>query len=198
MSSLMKRAQDKLHGREIKTDIYQVDDNYILAEGQLIDQRTKAYQLLSGEEKLPGYLHFLKVRLLIEIPKMVIQDLEVELEVVPREECRQIQEAFQVLKGLTITSGFTSKVRGLLGGIKGCTHLLHLIIVMAPAIMQGYWSYNASKPLENRKKELRQVAKDRIPLLYKILKNTCYVWREDGFAFRNLKETIRKVRETNK
>jgi len=198
MSSLKKLTKEKVHNRNIDVSLYQVDEDHLLAEGQLIDDRAKDYRLLSGEERPPGKLHFLIIRLLIEIPSLMIEKVEIELEVVPREECRVIEKEFQVLEGLAIAPGFTGQVKKLLGGVKGCTHLIHLITVMAPAILQGFWSYYAQKPLAIRKEELKKTKNNKMILMAKILKDTCYVWRENGPAYKNFKKLLDKVRGEGK
>jgi hypothetical protein len=77
------------------------------------------------------------------------------------------------LKGLTITKGFTAKVKALAGGEKGCTHLVELILAMAPAVIQGFAAYRTSKPSDRDVLVAAQI-------FVKTLVNTCRTWRADG------------------
>jgi hypothetical protein len=73
---------------------------------------------------------------------------------------------------LTITKGFTAKVKKLAGGKRGCTHLVELILAMAPAAIQGYATYQSRKQVV--------FDPDRAKMILEFLVNTCRVWREDG------------------
>jgi len=73
---------------------------------------------------------------------------------------------------LTITKGFTAKVKKMTGGIKGCTHLVELILAMAPATIQGYATYQSRKEVVFNP--------NRAKMILGFLVNTCLVWREDG------------------
>jgi len=46
---------------------------------------------------------------------------------------------------MAIAKGFTARVKNLVGGNKGCAHLVELLLAMAPAAIQGYASYQAVK-----------------------------------------------------
>jgi len=74
-------------------------------------------------------------------------------------------------KGLTIAPGFTSKVKQIAGGKKGCVHLTTLLLSMAPAVLQGYWIF------ESRKKHINE---NSVLDIEKYLVDTCWAWRKDG------------------
>ena len=60
----------------------------------------------------------------------------------PHTECVSIVDAYRGLVGLSITRGFTHKVRELFGGPRGCTHTTALLMAMAPVAVQCIWSMN--------------------------------------------------------
>ena len=112
------------------------------------------------------------------------------IETVPRSDCMLIAETLNPIIGMAITGGFSSKVRELSGGVTGCTHLVHLLITMAPAIMQGYWAYlYQQKPDMTKVKEGKKAG-----IMSRGLKNSCYTWREEGEAYQKL---IKLIKEKN-
>jgi hypothetical protein len=84
------------------------------------------------------------------------------------------------LEGLTITTGFTLRVKEIIGDTKGCAHLTSLVIAMGPCAVQGYW---AAYGAEGTKRSPRGGAVRK-------LINTCYVWREDGPLIRKLRNLL--------
>lgn len=185
MSSLMDLAKDLVHDRVIDTRSYYVDEEHLLFSGTLRETRHYDYYKFTGERVEAGLLHGLTILLLVKVPSMVIEDIEVSMDKVPRFECREIEQCLAPVKGMAITGGFSSKVREIAAGEKGCTHLLHLIITMAPAVLQGYWASRYRKKPDEGYQGSRSSSK-----MGAGLKNTCYVWRENGPAFTKLKKLI--------
>ena len=103
---------------------------------------------------------------------------------VPREACRETIDCLACIKGLAITRGFTSKVKKLAGGNKGCTHLLELLLAMAPAAVQGYAAHRSQKQAG--------FDPDQAKFIMKYLVNTCHAWREDGPFVAVVKKMISK------
>jgi len=158
----------------------------MLIVGELTDDRLHDYFLVSGEKKDAGRLHHMVIRLLIEMSSMTIVDHEVEMLTVPRDVCLEMQDSLSVIKGLQIKSGYSGKIRAALGGARGCSHLVTLLIDMGPAAMQGLGAIMAQNPVEgDKEKKLRRASG-----LTRFLANTCYVWREDGPTYKNLLEKI--------
>ncbi|HPV42396.1 MAG TPA: DUF2889 domain-containing protein [Spirochaetota bacterium] len=191
MSRLMQMAADKAHERTITIATYPAGDDKVIVEGRLVDRRLKDYYLVTGEKRPAGDIHHMIIRLLVEIAGFTIEDVEVELAAVPRDECNDVLETLDVIKGEKITKGFSARMKSLLGGTKSCTHLLTLLIAMGPAALQGVFSSRAQKPME-----MASFISDpgRARFFMKTLLNTCYVWREDGPAMKKLKDTIEAVR----
>ena len=65
----------------------------------------------------------------------------------------------------------TYKVKKYFGGNKSCAHMTTLILAIAPAAMQGYWSDRARTPPKTQPSS---------EMLNKYLVDTCMVWREEG------------------
>jgi len=104
----------------------------------------------------------------------------------PSPECPSITEHYKGLIGLSVSRGFTHKVRELFGGPRGCTHTTALLLAMGPAVVQSTFSMRvlaargqgqgsgegfsgfADMPIEERRK------------FWAFNLNTCHVWAEDG------------------
>lgn len=171
MSILTKTKGNKVHTRSIEVNTYEYDDQHLLVEGSLTDHRTKEYFLITGEKQPPGTIHHMLVRMLVNISTLTIDEIKVEMPTVPRGECLETINCLVPVKGMRIASGFTLKVKELVGGIKGCSHLLALLTSMAPAAIQGYGAYQSQKPAGYG---------SNLPLIIGFLINTCWPWREDG------------------
>lgn len=128
--------------------------------------------MLTGETFPAGVIHHMVIRLLVNCSNLLIEDVDVELKAVPREACRETIDCLAQIKGMTIAKGFTSTVKKLAGGRKGCTHLVELIQAMAPAAFQGFGAHQSQKPLK--------FDPDRVRMMSQYLVNTCRTWREDG------------------
>jgi hypothetical protein len=167
-----KSIKNKLHTRKIEISTYEYDTQRIIVEGFLQDDRLQHTNSLTGEKFPPGTIHHMSIRLLVNCSNYLIEDIDVDLIAVPRDICRETLQCLTPIKGLTIARGFTSKVKKLVGGIKGCTHLLELLLAMAPAAVQGFAAHQLRKP--------SGFDSDQAKLITKYLINTCHAWREDG------------------
>jgi len=111
-------------------------------EGHLVD--TKSYELPNSNRAngviRPGEpLHEMWLRLTVDIDLM-IHDVEAVTEWGPYAGCGAITPEFAKLKGVTIKAGWTLKTRALLGGTKGCTHLVELLGPIATTAFQTIYA----------------------------------------------------------
>jgi hypothetical protein len=172
MQSIWKSKGKKLHTRKIEVTTYDYDGQKIIVEGRLKDDRFQDSYLITGEKFPRGAIHHMTIRLLVNCSNLLIEDVDVDMISVPREVCRETNDCLTQIKGLTITKGFTLKVKKIAGGNKGCTHLVELIQTMAPAVFQGYAAYQAQKPAS--------LDSNHEKMVLQFLINTCHAWREDG------------------
>lgn len=171
MDFLKKNKGKKLHNRNINISTYDYDDQHIIVEGELHDERLSISYNFNKEKQLPGTVHHMIIRLLIQFPGFMIKDVEVEMPGIPRKECVETAKTLDIIKGMNISQGFTLKIKDILGGRKGCVHLTTLLLAMAPAAIQGFWAYLARKPLKPDS-SLRSMA----PYII----DTCMIWSSDG------------------
>jgi hypothetical protein len=170
MITLDKTRQRKIHNRKIDTVIYEGETDTIIVEGSLKDERFLDSYLPTGEVRPPYVVHHMVIRMELEVPELVIADIEVEMPTAPHDACREILQCLAPLKGMRIAAGFTSRARKLAGRQRGCTHLLTLLTAMAPAAFQGAWSARITKPVDP----------ETYAGMMGNLKNSCWVWRDEG------------------
>lgn len=191
MSRLHDIAREKAHQRTITITTYPAGQDSVLVEGVLIDRRFKENYLITGEKRPVGEFHHMVILLLVNLSTMIIEDVDVELITVPRDECLIIKDSLDAIRGEHITRGFTQRIQSLIGNDKSCAHLRTLLHSMSSATIQGVFSIRAQKPLD-----LRLVVNN--PPIEKVLMstlvNTCYIWRENGPEHRKVLELLKKER----
>ncbi len=166
----------KIHSRQIDVATYKAAVDTFIVEGVLKDERLADSYGPTGKLSPPGTIHHMIIRMQVKGPDLIIEDIEVEMPTLPNEFCIETIECLEPIKGMRIVSGFTSKVKNLVGGVKGCVHLVALLTAMAPAAFQGVFSGM------DRKFKAPEMVEQR-------MKNTCWVWRSDGPFMRKLKDT---------
>ena len=171
MINLDKTKKHKIHTRSINIASYPGESNALILEGVLTDERLTDTYHPTGETRPPGRVHHMIIRMKVRGPKLIIEDIEVEMPTVPRQECRETLDSLAPLRGEPIVSGFTNRVKDLVGGTKGCAHLVALITAMAPAAVQGAWAAMSSKPRDPA---------TILPGAVERIKDTCRIWRSDG------------------
>ncbi len=178
MNLFGKPKGKKYHTRTIEVNTYEYDEQRLVVEGCLADQRLQEYHLATGEKRLPGLLHQMIIHMLVNKTTLEIEDLHVEMPAVPREECLETINSLEPVKGLRIKHGFTSKVKALAGSGKGCNHLAELLTAMGSSTIQGYAAYKL------------QESSKFTPNMFDMLLNTCWTWRAEGALVNFIKEKI--------
>jgi len=103
-----------LHDREYRVRAFRLAEDRILIRGAVRDQKPPGIYL--AEDPNPLTMHHMQVDLYVAFPSMVIESVDVDFEEHPHTTCVDIVESYQGLVGLSITRGFTHKVRELFGG----------------------------------------------------------------------------------
>jgi hypothetical protein len=179
MINIDKDKKQEIHTRRIDITTYEGGFDSIFVEGVLTDERLVNSFRPTGERYPPGTVHHMIIRLKIQGPKLVIEDIDVEMPTVPRQECLETLESLLPIKGIPIVSGFTGRVKDLVGGTKGCAHLVALLTAMAPAAVQGAWVAMTRKPGDPA---------TYLPGAVERIKNTCRVWRSDGPMMKDIQK----------
>jgi hypothetical protein len=176
---------ESIRNRQLEFNSYPLDKERVVVEGWFRDERFLVVYGVDGRRHPPGLAHLMCVRILLGDSPPTIMDAEAEMVHVPYDVCSKAEEGVKKIIGLRIVSGFGEKVLKRLGGAKGCTHLTHLIVAMAPAALHGYWAIRTQEP-----QPLPRALEEIEGIKYWI--NSCHVWRENGPLIQRLKGLLEK------
>lgn len=160
-----------LHDREYRVRAYRVADDELLIRGAVRDQKPPGLYLPDDPDPLT--IHHMQVDLRFAFPSLEIVGAQVGFESHPHDSCPRIVDHYHHLVGLSITRGFTHRVRDLFGGPRGCTHTTALLQAMAPVAVQCFWSM---RPPTDRQ---RQEPAEREEM-WRMNIGSCHVWAADG------------------
>ena len=136
----------ELHLRRIEMRGYARDDGLYEIDGRVTDTKSDRVTLLSGGEVEAGdAIHDLWVRIVID-EDMVVHDIVAASDVTPYAECGGAVAAMRTMIGAQIRGGWSLLVKERLGGAKGCTHLMELLIPMATTAYQMLSTLALSRP----------------------------------------------------
>ncbi len=170
---------DVLHDREYRVRAFRLDDDRILIQGAVRDQKPPGLYVPDDPEPLT--IHHMQVSLTIAFPTLEIVDVTVHFETHPHGTCPTIVEHYGNLVGLSIARGFTHRVRELFGGPRGCTHTTALLQAMAPVAMQCFWSMRAATArAHGQPNPLGEMRNDDDG--WRRIIGTCHVWDPEGEA----------------
>jgi hypothetical protein len=175
-------AREPVHTRTVMCRGFHRADGMWDIEGHLVD--TKSYdfhsqfrgRVVSGEP-----VHQMWLRLTVD-DELVIREVEAVTDHSPFPICPAITPNFARLKGMSIRPGFNTRVRELLGGIEGCTHLVEMIGPVATTAYQTIYPYR--ERLRRRRGEASpdQAQPARRPRFI----DTCWGWSSTGEIVKQL------------
>ena len=157
------------HTRTITCQGYQREDGLWDIEGHLTDVKSDPHtRREGGRDRAPGEpVHDMWLRLTIDLD-MTIREAVAATDASPYAGCGDITPSFAALKGITIGPGWRRKTLELLGGIKGCTHLVELLMPLGTTAFQATGrareAHNAPQPLTRRPYQL----------------NACHMYKDDS------------------
>jgi hypothetical protein len=141
-------AREPIHDRLIHCRGYRRGDGLWDIEARLTD--TKSYGFDNAERgriEAGQPVHDMWMRLTVD-DDLVVHDVEARMDAVPYRICPDIEPAFSVLIGRAIGPGWARTVRSLLGGTKGCRHLVELLGVLATVAFQTVAPLRAERHLD--------------------------------------------------
>lgn len=164
-------ARKSVHTRTMEIDGYVREDGLWDIEGRLTDVKPYSFpnkdrgRIDAGEP-----LHDMLVRLTVD-DQFEIKMIEVAMDSTPYALCPQITPNFQALVGRRIGPGWRRKLKDVLGGIRGCTHVVELLGAMATVAYQSTYS---------SEKVTGKVHSKNPGIAAKFLVNSCHAYRADG------------------
>ena len=160
-----------MHTRVVTCNGYQREDGLWDIEGHMVDTKPYAFR----NEDRGGFinanepLHGMWVRLTLD-DTFKIHAAEAVTDYSPFKGCPEIANVFQGLVGASIGNGGNRKLKELMGGIQGCTHLTELL---GPIATTAFQTIMSTRP--DYCGDMDGLAQDRPPYI-----DTCHMLREDG------------------
>ena len=162
--------REPIHIRNVVCRGFRRNDGLWDIEGHLTD--TKSYDFESqfrGIVTSGTPVHQMWIRLTVD-DDLIIRDVEAVTDHAPFPICPAITGNYARLKGLSIKPGFHLKVRELLGGVEGCTHLVEMLGPVATTAFQTIYPYR--ERLRRQRGEAATTVPGRAPRLI----DSCHGW----------------------
>jgi hypothetical protein len=175
------QKKERIHSRIITVHTYEIDDSSLLIEGDLVDERFFPSFYYSRSEFLdPGIIHDIRVEMKVSLPRLEITEARSQMRKIPIQDCLGVESSAEKIVGVRIKPGFSRDLKERLGGTSGCLHMTTLVYHMGAAAVQGMWAWFSRKREGGSTRSL-----DYDP---GILKDSCWLWREDGPFFEKVKK----------
>lgn len=124
--------------RSISLQVYARDDGLWDIEAELIDTKTRDFELAAGLRRAGQPIHHMRLTLTIDIAFHIV-DADAHTLAAPYPGyCEDYGDAYRSLIGLNLLHGFSHAVRQRLHGALGCTHITELTRVLPTAVIQAF------------------------------------------------------------
>ena len=129
-------ARQPIHTRAIELRGYKRADGLYDIEGHLVDTKPFDFRLAAGLRPAGEPIHDMWLRITVD-RELRIVDAAAAMDGMPYVgDCDRIVPAYGKLVGLAIRPGYNQKVKELLAGVRGCTHITELAGALATAAFQ--------------------------------------------------------------
>ena len=129
-------GREPLHRRSIEIRGYKRADGLYDVEGHLVDTKPFDFKLAAGLRPAGQPIHDMWLRITVDRDLKIV-DAAAAMDGMPYvNDCDRIVPAYRKLVGLAIRPGYTQKVKELLAGVRGCTHITELAGALATAAFQ--------------------------------------------------------------
>lgn len=147
MTSQAPSSRTELHVRQIEMRAFQRTDGLFEVEGRVTDRKPEKFVPRMGAREVPAgaALHDMRVTIVFD-EALKVKDIKAKTDASPYSHCSEAEQTMKVLIGAQMTKGWGRIVRERLGGEKGCTHLMELMMPMATVAFQSLSSINRHKP----------------------------------------------------
>jgi hypothetical protein len=164
----------RIHTRRYEVRAFRKSDDCLMLRGVVVDEKPVGLYIESDPD--PLWMHHMILDLEIHFPTLVIRKASVQFNEHPHLGCTGIVDHYKKLEGMSITRGFTSKVKELFAGPRGCTHTTALLQAMAPVAVQSMWSMRVASARANgvSLESMGDGPQTASPV------NTCHMWEDSG------------------
>jgi hypothetical protein len=170
--------RELLHIRKIECQGFKRNDKLWDIEAHMTDRKSYSFpsEEEDGEVVAGTPIHDMWLRVTLD-DSLVIQAIEAVTDSSPYRLCPRITPNFQRLVGVRIGPGFNRKVKQLLGGVEGCTHLVEL---MGPLATTAYQTIFSARRREERERAEREGVALPRPSERPRLIDTCHAHASDS------------------
>ncbi len=163
--------RSKRHNRTIEMEGYQREDGLWDIEGHLRDIKDYSFDSTwRGKIEAGTPVHDMWIRLTVD-DTLTIRAVEASLDAGPHPICADITPNFKVLEGQRIAPGWFLNVKKLLGGAKGCVHMVEML---GPMGTVAYQTLGPSRVTESQDSADGRTQPKPARL------DTCHVFASDG------------------
>ena len=153
------------HNRLINSAAFLRDDGLWDIEARMTDIKSETVESEVRDYVPAGEpFHDIRVRVTIDAA-LKVHEASASIDASPFETCPNIADAYKKLIGTHIRPGWRSRVKELVGGVSGCTHINELLPVIATTAFQALWSQSDDATKKQG---------------YKVMLDSCHVWSRDG------------------
>lgn len=164
-----------VHTRQITCRAFRTGEGLFEIEAELSDEKGQQVDFRSRAPVPPGqFMHRMGVTLTID-DDYTIRDVRAATLTAPWAMCGGTDAAYRKLIGLRIGPGFSQKMKELLGGVQGCTHLSELVAQAANTYMQASWPDRIARQMAVSEDPRGWPDKSTLGFV-----NHCHAWRQDG------------------
>jgi hypothetical protein len=130
--------RELVHTRRVRYEGYKRADGLWDIEAHLTDIKNHDFTLKTGVRRAGQPVHSMWVRVTID-RRLNIVDAAASSDAVPYPGgCESIAPAYRQLVGLSLVKDFRKRVREVLGGVLGCTHLTEMLGGLPTAAIQTF------------------------------------------------------------
>lgn len=138
-------TREELHWRRIDFRGFLRSDGLLEVEAQLTDRKTHDFSPPSGTRTVAAgdFIHDHGLRVVFD-KELVIRKVDTAIRSYPYRECSGGGDILQSLVGLQIGPGWSAELRKRLPSSETCTHLKEMMIPLASAAYQTFYSVQGS------------------------------------------------------
>jgi hypothetical protein len=174
MSLPAPAPREHLHSRAYRFEGYRRADGLWDIEGRITDIKSYGFDNAHrGRIEAGEPIHDMRIRLTLD-DEFRVADIWVSSDAGPFAACPDIVDGYKAMIGERIKPGWHQRIKDLLGGAKGCTHISEMLGAMGTVAFQTIYpskvKMGASDPTQSQKKPAHL--------------DSCHALRLDGEAVR--------------